>query len=235
VEEVLQFVRVVRNPVKRREYFDLALDALRVEEEGLRRELWKAVGVKTGGALAAGASSANVKEQVARAARQQPTVAEQRLLELLLHDEELRHMVLPHMEPSDYEELPTAAIFRALVELEAKGAPVDFATLSELTADDAVATDIVPLLLMSEPERAEGEATDAFIFEAENCLRTLRLMHVDRRIKELAAEIAAADRAGEAERRDRLIMEDLEWKRRRSALALLPRSSEAATGASSAD
>ena len=71
---------------------------------------------------------------------------------------------------------------------------------------------------MHEPERAEGEATDAFIAEAEGCLTTLRLMSYDRRIKDLAAEIASADRAGDETLRDRLIMEDLELKRRRSVL-----------------
>jgi hypothetical protein len=71
---------------------------------------------------------------------------------------------------------------------------------------------------MHEPARAEGEATDAFLAEAESCLMTLRLMSYDRRLKELAAEIVAADRAGEDSRRDQLIMEDLELKRRRSAL-----------------
>ena len=43
-----------------------------------------------------------------------PTVAEQRLLELLFADEELRHSILPRLEPEDYEGLPTAAIFQRL-------------------------------------------------------------------------------------------------------------------------
>ena len=74
---------------------------------------------------------------------------------------------------------------------------------------------------MHEPERAEGEATDAVLAEAESCLTALRLMRIERRLKNLQAEVAAADRAGEAERRDRLVMEQLEWTRRRNAL--LPR------------
>ena len=64
----------------------------------------------------------------------------------------------------------------------------------------------------------QGEATDQFLAEAESCLLTLRLMNYDRRIRELAAEIAEADRAGDDARRDRLVMEDLDLKRRRSAL-----------------
>jgi hypothetical protein len=90
------------------------------------------------------------------------------------------------LDEGDYADLPTAAIFRALKELDAKGRAVDFSTLGALTEDDPVAADLVPLVLMHEPERAEGEATDAFLEEAESCLMTLRLMSYDRRIKELA-------------------------------------------------
>jgi hypothetical protein len=71
---------------------------------------------------------------------------------------------------------------------------------------------------MHAAERAEGEATDAFLEEAESCLMTLRLMSYDRRIRELAAEITAADREGQDALRDRLVMEDFELKRRRTAL-----------------
>ncbi len=213
VEEVLPFVRVVRNRIQKREYFDMTMDALRVEEPGLRRELWKSLN-------AAQASDAGeVKRTIVRAETQPPTVAEQRLLELLVHDAELRRAVLPQLEEADYEALPTAPIFRALSELDRRGAAVDFASLGELTAEDHVASDLVPMLLMSEPERAEGEATDAFLAEAESCALALRLMRVDRRIRELASDIASADRANDSELRDRLILEDLDWKRYRTSLA----------------
>ena len=216
VEEALPFVRSVRNPIQKREYFDMVMDALRVEEKSLRQELWKTVSARDPKAAAGDAS--DVRKRIVRAETAAPTVAETRLLELLVHDEELRRAVLPQAEESDYAELPTAAVFRALKDLDAQGRPVDFSTLGALTEGDPVAADVVPLVLMHEPERAEGEATDAFLAEAESCLATLRLMSYDRRIRELAAEIAAADRAGEDSRRDELIMEDLELKRRRSAL-----------------
>jgi DNA primase len=85
VEEVLPFVRAVRNPIQKREYFDMMMDALRVEEKGLRRELWKTVSARD-----ANAPAHDVKKSVVRAESQPPTVAEQRLLELLVHDAELR-------------------------------------------------------------------------------------------------------------------------------------------------
>jgi DNA primase len=224
VEEVLPFVRAVRNAIQRREYFDMAMNTLRVEDPSLRQDLWRSVSPR-GGALGGAAQAdtrpapEDMRRKVARSASAAPTVAEQRLLELLVNDAELRAAVLPHVVESDYAELATAAVFRALVRLHEEGRPVEFATLGELTEGDAVAADIVPLILMQEPERAEGEATDDFFAKAESCLLTLRLMSYDRRLRELAGEISAADRAGDATLRDRLVMEDLELKRLRNALA----------------
>jgi len=217
VEEVLPFVRAVRNPIQRREYFDMAMDALRVEEPGLRQDLWKTVSARE--ARAAGAD--DIRKRVVRASVGAPTVAEKRLLELLLHDAELRRYVLPQVDESDFESLATAPLFEALRRAEHEGAEVSFDTLNAFVGDDDPAQAFLPELWMHEPERAEGEATDAFLSEAESCLMTLRLMSYDRRIRELAAEIAAADRAGADARRDELIMEDLELKRRRTTL--LPR------------
>jgi DNA primase len=181
VEEVLPFVRAVRNAIQRREYFDMSMNTLRVEDPSLRQELWRSVSPR--GGPAAGTSQADARQasedvrgRVARSARAATTVAEQRLLELLVNDEELRAAVLPHVVESDYAGLATAAVFRALIKLHEEGRPVEFATLVELTEGDPVAADIVPLILMHEPERAEGEATDTFFAEAEGCLITLRLM-----------------------------------------------------------
>ncbi|HEV3469228.1 MAG TPA: DNA primase [Pyrinomonadaceae bacterium] len=224
VEEVLPFVRAVRHPIQRREYFDIVMDSLRVEEPALRQQLWKGLGARAGGA----APPADVRQQFARAQAAEMTVAERRLLELLVHDPELRAAFMPHVMESDFAELPSAAVFRALKSLDARNETVDFAMLSEATADDPAAADIAALVLLHEPERAEGEAADAFLAEAESCLMTLRLMSYDRRIKELASEIAAADRAGDTDRRDRLIMEDLELKRLRTAL--LPRAAGVVPG-----
>jgi DNA primase len=210
VEEVLPYVRAVRNAIQKREYFDITMDALRVEEAALRNDLWRSV--KSPG------SEQDVRQKIVRASSAQPTIAEHRLLELLLTDEDLRRAILPRIEPSDYEELPTHSIFRALIELDAARETVDFSTLSAKTEDDPVASDLVPLLLMSEVQRAEGEALDDVMTIAESCLNALRVMSVDRRLSELSNEIAAADRAGDTERRDRLSSEHLEWARRKNQM-----------------
>jgi DNA primase len=212
VEETLPFVRAVKNKIQRREYFDMTMDALRVEEPTLRQELWRTVNA------GATADAAKVREQFVRAESAPVTVAEQRLLELLAHDAELRGAILPRLEAEDYVELPSARVFEALKEIEREGLAVDFETLGARTEGDVVAADLVPLILMGESPRAEGEAADDVLAEAESCLTALRLMRVERRLKELAVEIAEAERAGDDARRDALVLENLELTRRRSTM-----------------
>jgi DNA primase len=210
VEEVLPFVRAVRNGIQKREYFDIAMDSLRVEEHALRNELWQTI--------KAGAAQTSVKQRLARAAGAQPTIAEQRLLELLFTDEEVRRAILPRLEPGDYDALPTAAVFRALIEIEQSGEPFDAAAVMSKTETDEVGADLVPLLLMSEAQREVDEAADDVLANAESCLTAMRLLMIDRRINELGAELATAEREGNAERRDQLVLEHLEWSRRKKQL-----------------
>ncbi|MGB7924521.1 MAG: DNA primase [Pyrinomonadaceae bacterium] len=212
IKEVLPSLYAVRSMIQKREYFDIAMDALHVEPD-LRKELWQRV--KSGASV----DDKTLKQIGSKSRAAQITVAEQRLLELLFTDEDLRHSILPRMEAEDYEGLPTAAIFRALVEIEKAGETVDFSTLSAKTDDDPVAANIVPLLLMSESERAEGEAVDDTLANAESCLTALRLISLDRRIAALGIEIATAERAGDMERCDRLTMERLEWTRRKKQVS----------------
>src|ERR671920_783014 len=214
VAEVLPFVRAVRNTLQKREYFDIMMDALRVEDPSLRQDIWKTVSARE--PLTAG-NEEEIKKKVARASVGAMTEAEKILLELLLHDADLRGYVMPQVHESDYEGLATAAIFEALRRAEAEGVEVGFDSLNELMGGDP-AQAFLPELWMYEPERAEGEAVDAFLAEAEGCLTTLRLMSYDRRIKELAAEIAAAGRAGDEERHGSLLMKKFELEKQLSAL-----------------
>lgn len=210
LNEVLPFIRAVRSRIQKREYFDIAMDSLRISDAALRRELWHSI--RTGAH-----ESASVRQQLTRRTQVKPTVAEQRLLELLLADEKLRQEVLPKLEPGDYDDMPTALIFRALVEGEREGAKIDFDFLSQKTEGDPI-SELLPSLLMSNVESVEEEQFDVHQLTAERCIDALRLMKVDRRISELTSEIAVAERNGEVELRDKLSIEHLELARRRSAL-----------------
>jgi DNA primase len=213
IDEVLPYIRAVRSRIQKREYFDIAMDSLRIADTALRRELWHSIRQGMGGSAGAGATpKANKRRPPVK-----PTVAEERMLGLLLADDELRRIVLPKLEAGDYNELPTAPIFRALVDGVRDGAVIDFEFLSRKTEGDPI-SELLPSLLMSEFESTTPDQSDAPELAAERCLNALRLMQVDRRINDLRSEIAAAERNGEMERCDKLATEQIELTRRREGL-----------------
>ncbi|PYS62266.1 MAG: hypothetical protein DMF76_09225 [Acidobacteria bacterium] len=207
VEETLPFVRAVRNRIQRSEYFEITMDALRVHAEQ-RRELWTRI--RSG----ASTDAASVQDVIKPAAN--VTVAEEKLLGLLMAHEELRKIVLPRLEALDTDDLATAPIFRALIKLSDAGSEINFDSLSEETAGGSAATDVLPRLIMNE----SAESFDESLATAESCLSTLRLMKLDRRIDELRSEAAEAERSGDTERRDRLAAELLELSKQRGSFLL---------------
>ena len=217
VEEVVPFVRAVRNRIQRREYFDIAMDGLRVQPDQ-RREIWQQMRTRASGPAPVQATARRTLE---------PTVAEERLLSLLLADEELRREVLPVLEAADHQELVTASIFSAVTELNREGAPIDFESLSLKIAEDSQSAKILPRLLMS--ETIDAETSEERLASAKSCLGALRLMNIDRRINELRAEIAEAQRMGDDAQSERLLVEHLEWTKRRDML--MPRAETAAKNA----
>jgi len=211
VEEALPFVRVVRSRIQRREYFDIAMDALRVQPDQ-RRELWQRT--RSGASV----DTAAVQELVGRST--QRTVAEENLLELLLANEELRKIVLPRLEAADYEGLATAPIFRALLKLDEQGREVSFDSLNEDAEGDSLAAELLPRLMAAE----QPESFDELLAAADSCLNSIRATKLDRLIDELISEIAKAERAGDAEGSMKLRLQHLEITKQKDALdALLPR------------
>jgi len=209
VDEVLPYIRAVQNRIQKREYFDMAMDALQINDISLKRELWQSLRTPANVAGSAG-------QRVLRRTGTKPTVAEQRLLELLLTSEQLREEVLPRLGKSDYEELATASIFTALIELQAEGNEPDLDSLSRKTEDDTSAQELLPMLLIGTIAPDDEKPEDVRLTVGK-CLDALRLVNIDRRIRELSAEIAAAERNGDDDRRIELIMEYGELDRRRKS------------------
>jgi DNA primase len=208
VEEALPFVRAVRSRIQKREYFDIAMDALRVQPEQ-RRELWQRI--RSGGSTDAAA----VQELVRRSPMSRPTVAEERLLELLLTNKELRKIVLPRLEPEDYQDLASAKIFGALASLEQDDKEVGFDSLSEATADEPQAAELLARLMMAD---TATESFDESLAAADKSLKAIKLLNVERAIEELRSQLAEAQRAGDDEKLDRLVMEEQELKQQRGSL-----------------
>ena len=206
IDEVLPYIRAVSSRLQKREYFDIAMDSLRIGDPMVKRELWHSIRTGDGSRV-----------PLARRTPLKPTVAERQLLELVLNEQHLRREILLRLEQEDYEGLATTPIFRLLVAAEKNNEACDYDYLSKALAEDPIA-ELLPGLLMSEFEEVDE---DSRRITAERCVEALRLMKVDRRISELTSEIAAAERNGETALRDRLALEHLELTRRR--VDLLPK------------
>ncbi|HEX6280446.1 MAG TPA: DNA primase [Pyrinomonadaceae bacterium] len=212
IEDVVPVLSAIKNPIQKRESFDQAMDYFRVDDTGLRRDLWHTV--KNGNQ----APAEVIRREVKRVAQAKTTVAEQHLLELLVHDAELRHMVLPILEESDYESLATAAIFRAIYAIDERGEELDMGALLDATTDDEIAADLVPLLMMGEPKRGEGEALDEVFHDAENCILSLRSMAIQHRIHEVSQELLAAEQSGDRNLVNSLVAEHLDLSKMKQLL-----------------
>ena len=212
IEDVMPVLSAIHNPIQKRDSFDQAMSFLRVEDAILKRDLWKSV--KQGSRI----ETETIKQQVARATQARMTVAEQRLLELLIYDNELREIILPQLEETDYEALATASVFRAVLELHKRAAEITLDNLLELVADDETACDFVPVLLMSESPRAVGEAIDEVLGDAEGCVFALRSMAISSRILEISQELILAEQSGNAQLLNHLVTEQINLARLKRGL-----------------
>ena len=212
IEDVVPVLAAIKNPIQKRESFDQAMDYFRVDDTGLKRDLWQTV--KSGQTVPAEA----IKREVKRVAKAKITVAEQQLLELLIHDAELRQMVLPILEESDYESLATAGIFRAMYAIDERGEQMDLGSILNETMGDEIAEDLAPLLMIGEPKRGEGEVIDSVFHEAENCILSLRSMAIQNRIQEVSQELLAAEQTGDIEAVNALVAEQLDLSKMKHLL-----------------
>ena len=201
VDEMLPFISDVKNAVQKRTIFDEVMNSLRVEKS-LAGDLWRKL-------------KFNQKVDAVLFKRLLPkmTVAEQRLLELMIYDAELRAIILPQIEETDYQTLATAAIFRALFKLHKNSAEITLDNLLEAVGDDETAQDFVPVLMMSESLRNGGEAIDEVLAQAESCVATLRSMAISNLILDISQELMLAEQSGNAALLNSLVKEQIDLAR----------------------
>ena len=212
IAEFLPVISAIGNAVQRRESFDQAMTYFRVEDASLKRELW--------GTLKSGTynDTQTITQRVSRAARAKITIAERRLLELLVFDKDLRDTILPQLELSDYENLSTAEIFAAFVAIHETKQDIDQHNLLEHIGDDENAVDLAHVLLTGKARRDRDEAIDAVLHEAENCVFSLRNMAISNRIMEISREATIAEQSKDSARFNKLTFEQLELEKIRRDL-----------------
>ena len=210
IEEVLPYVCAAPNSFQRAEYLTILMDEFKVPTTEREKYWHKVRRVKANNEAPRSGKILNVE----------PTATEKRLLNLILRDEDLRRDVLQRLESEDYEGLPTAGILKALIEMEREGKAFDYEVLSAKTSEDP---GLLPMLFSNESIHATDEDVSA-----EKCVNSLRIMRIDRRIEELKAEVANAQRAGNEEEMAKLSAEQVDLTRRKTTL--LPRTESAKTG-----
>jgi DNA primase len=204
VEEVLPYIKAVNSRIQKREYFDMAMDGLRITDAALKRELWQSVRDK----------AIHRTPAVARLTQQrQATAAEQRLLGLLFADENLRRKVLAMLREEDYEDLPTAPLFKALIELDREGSTIDFDTVTAKTEGDDSVQRMIPMVLLNSSLHGSNEH-----YVPEECVSTFRLMKIDHRIEELRAELTSAERNQDTDKVSQLVAEQIELSAQRQSM-----------------
>ncbi|MGH9948353.1 MAG: DNA primase [Pyrinomonadaceae bacterium] len=208
IQDVMPVISAIKNSIQKRESFDQAMEHFRIEDAGLKRELWLTIknGIR--------ADEDAVQKQVRRVTQAKITVAEQHLLELILHDDELREMVLPLLEETDYEMLATAPVFRALYEIDVPS--VD--SLLEHAGDEEYFHDLVPILMMAERKRSAGDVIDDVFHDAENCIFTLRSMAIQNRLHDVSRELIEAEQTADSERMSHLVTEHLDLSKMHHSL-----------------
>ncbi len=212
IEDFLPIISAITNNIQRRESFDQAMTFFHVEDAGLRRELWTTL--KTPGR----ADPQYITQRVSRAARAKITLAERRLLELLIFDAPLRDVILPQLEPSDYENLATGELFLAFLALKDEGREISPETLMDHIGDDEASVDFAHELLKGNPRRQADDAIDDVLIQAENCVFSLRTMAIVERISHVSREASMAEQAGDKELFNQLTFEQLELEKIRRQL-----------------
>jgi DNA primase len=212
IEEFLPIVAAIRNNIQRRETFDQAMDFFQVDDAGLRRELWNSL-AKQGTVI-----TQQITQRISRLARPKMTVAERRLLELIINDAELRAIIIPQLESSDYADLATGEIFSALVIAHEGGQPITAEFLREWVSDEDDLVTLIDELLSSNRGRDTDESMEKVLCEAENCVVSLRDMAIAHRTLEISREAAMAEQAGDTDRLNQLTYEQLELEKIRHEL-----------------
>jgi hypothetical protein len=209
VEEVLPYLKAVTNRIQKREYFDMAMDALQVTDNSLRRELWQTMRV---------GAPANASQRIIRRNDAKPTVAEQQLLELLLSNEVVRRAIIPRIAVEDYQELATAPLFEGIIQLGREGVEPGLDSLTTFIGEESPVLSLLPMLLIGATSEEQGKDYDPGV-AAEKCLEAMRLVNINKRIDELMSEMVAAERAGDdAEKISRLATEQIQLSAKRVSM-----------------
>ncbi|CAN5553245.1 DNA primase [soil metagenome] len=204
-EEMLPFVRAIRSDTEQRECFDEIMQLCAIGDRDLQKRLWRTVHDKQR------QQPGEIEKIVRRSVKS--TLAERRLVAHLFGDPELRAVILPQIEISDYEALATGEIFAAFIALHDKQMEITKESVLEQIDDNEEFLVLIDELLTTADLREKDEPLDTILQKAEDDVIALRRMAIDRRTEEISRESSLAEAAGDMELLTKLTFERLELQK----------------------
>lgn len=151
INEILPYIRAVNSRIQQREYFDLAVESLRITNAETRKELW--ISVRSEGKEVAPAVVTNQ-----RVASIQLSGLEENFLRIVLADNKVRAALLPQLELEDYEDLVSRPLIQVLVDATQDDLIIDYGFLKSQLYDDPVSLFLPELLIRDKSELGTDEA-----------------------------------------------------------------------------
>lgn len=188
INEILPYLKLVRDRIEQLEYVGRIADRLRIDSKVIRDEFRKAVETR----------QERVREQVLEATLPLKT-AERTLLELILGDPGVRQAVIPILHEEDYLGLRTTRLFRTLIEMEHQGTEPTWAALAAAIDDEELVRELLPKLLNGgEPATTDEERVE----QQRRAYESLHMLRCDRLAQqqvEIKMEIRNAEQSNEQE------------------------------------
>ncbi len=203
LNEILPYLKLVKDRVEMTEQVERIADRLKLESKIVREEFKRAVETR-----------AERVSEVAVTAQMAVKPAEKGLLTALLNHPHVRQRMMRQLVEDDYKQLRTAPIWKLLFEFEQQGLEPTYAAFSEQLYDAALVNDLLPALLIEVDEKTE----EAYQREAEESLVSLRSSRLSEQQAILQTEINQAQRAGNAEQVNELLLLKFELAKQERAL-----------------
>jgi DNA primase len=203
LNEILPYLKLVKDRVEAAEQVERIADRLKLDSKLVREEFKRAVETR----------AERVSEN-AVTAQLVVKPAEKKLLAALLNQAGVRQRMLRQITEADVKQLRTAPIFKLLFALEQEGSEPTYDVLSEQIYDAALVQELLPELLLELTEKSE----EAYHREAEESLLSLRAARLAEQQAVLQTEINQAQREGEAERVNELLLMKFELAKQERTL-----------------
>ncbi len=203
LNEILPYLKLVKDRVETSEQVGRIADRLKLESKVVREEFKRAVETR-----------AERVSEIAVIAQMAVKPAEKKLLAALLNHAAVRQRMMRQLTEDDFKQLRTAPIWKLLFEFEQQGLAPTYAAFSEQLYDAALVNDLLPALLIEVDEKTE----EAYQREAEESLVSLRSSRLAEQQAILQTEINQAQREGNAERVNELLLLKFESAKQERAL-----------------